>query len=72
VVQKYGVLVKIFNVLKTYNLDFESCIVLLKFPVLLNNILRQLNSLTISNSDPFNVNFKLVDCLPLEKTITLV
>jgi hypothetical protein len=24
-VQKYGVLVKIFNVLKKYNLDFASC-----------------------------------------------
>jgi hypothetical protein len=31
-----------------------------------------LNSLTISNSHPFNVNFILVDCLPLDKTITLV
>jgi hypothetical protein len=57
-----------FEVLKrgrTHNLSIECQLEL--FNKMVKPIL-----LYSSDSDPFNVNFKLVDCLPLEKTITLV
>jgi hypothetical protein len=55
-----------FEVLKrgrTHNLSIECQLELFN---------KMVKPILLYGSDPFNVNFKLVDCLPLEKTITLV